>query len=252
MNTATAISFEGVFKSFPRHTGQALLRERLLRILFPARQPRFYALKDVSFEVARGEAIGIIGHNGAGKSTLLSLATGLARPDQGKIEVRGRMAALLELGSGFHPDLTGGENIWINAALLGLSRQEARARYHDIIEFSGIGDFIGEPLRTYSAGMVMRLAFSVAVNVNPDILVIDEVLGVGDQAFFEKCVEKIMEFRQGGKTLLCVSHALDTLLELCDTAVWLDHGSVVEHGPVARIVQHYQAGRHAASAKARA
>ena len=149
----------------------------------------FEAIKDVSFDVHRGEMLGLIGRNGSGKSTLLNLATRLCFPSDGEIEIDGRVAALLELGSGFHQDLTGAENVRINAALLGLSRRQARERFDQIVEFSGIGEFINEPLRTYSSGMSMRLAFSVAINVDPDILIVDEVLGVGDQNFFAKCFE---------------------------------------------------------------
>ena len=149
----------------------------------------------------------IVGGNGAGKSTLLSLVTGLCRPTRGRIAVEGRVAALLELGSGFHPDLTGAENIALNAALLGLSRKRTEACFDDIVEFSGVGDFIHEPLRTYSSGMNMRLAFSIAVNVDPDILIVDEVLAVGDLAFQAKCFDRIAEFKRAGKTLLFVSHA---------------------------------------------
>src|SRR5262249_32276113 len=155
----------------------------------------FYALKNVSFEIGEGERVGIVGRNGAGKSTLLSLVCGLATPEKGRVEVTGRIAALLELGSGFHPDLTGAENVFLNASLLGLTRPTTEELFASIAEFSGVGDFIGEPLRTYSNGMIVRLAFSVALNLEPSILIIDEVLAVGDQAFQEKCFEKISEFR---------------------------------------------------------
>jgi ABC-type polysaccharide/polyol phosphate transport system ATPase subunit len=190
--------------------------------------------------VERGESLAVIGSNGAGKSTLLNIATGLCSPSAGTVTVRGRVAALLELGSGFHPDLTGAENVRINAALLGLSRAEFRRRFDSIVEFSGIGEFIHEPLRTYSSGMVMRLAFSVAVNVEPDILIIDEVLGVGDQAFFAKCVERITDFRRAEKTILCVSHVLPTLQNFCDTAIWLDHGCIVQSGSVTQVIRAYR------------
>lgn len=206
-----------------------------------SRRNRFFALRNVSLRVEPGQSMAIVGHNGAGKSTVLSLAAGLTAPDEGAVAVRGRVAALLELGSGFHPDLTGKENIWINGALMGLSREEVRRRYNGIVEFADIGDFLEEPIRTYSAGMIMRLAFAVAVNVDPDILIVDEVLGVGDQAFFKKCVHKIMEFRRKGNTLLCVSHSTETLRELCDSAVWLDHGEVVHRGPIDDVLAEYHA-----------
>lgn len=216
-----------------------LLRDRLARVLRPSPRERFYALRDVSFSVDHGESLAVIGSNGAGKSTLLNVATGLCSPSDGLVIANGRIAALLELGSGFHPDLTGAENLRINAALLGLNRRQVREQFDRIVEFSGIGEFIDEPLRTYSTGMMMRLAFSIAINVDPDILVIDEVLGVGDHAFFTKCLERIMDFRLGGKTILCVSHSLPTLETLCDRAIWLDHGRLVKTGTVSEVIQAY-------------
>ncbi len=235
-----AIIFHQVSKSFARHVGQLLIRERLLNILKSRHAERFHALQDVSFTLGHGESIGVIGHNGAGKSTLLNLATGLCRPDSGRVEVNGRIAALLDLGAGFHPDLTGAENVRINAALLGFSRHQVRAKFDEIVAFADIGDFINEPLRVYSSGMTMRLAFSVAVNVDPDILIIDEVLSVGDLAFQVKCRERIMQFRQAGKTILCVSHSTDTLKDLCQRAIWLDHGRVMNDGPLNRVLESYQ------------
>jgi ABC-type polysaccharide/polyol phosphate transport system ATPase subunit len=233
------ISFQNVSKAFPRHAGQMLLRDRVGRLFRPSPKEQFYALRDVSFQVEQGESLAVIGHNGAGKSTMLNIATGLCMPTTGEVKVNGRVAALLELGSGFHPDLTGAENVRINAALMGLNRREARVGFEEIVEFSGIREFIDEPLRTYSSGMTMRLAFSVAVNVNPDILIIDEVLGVGDHEFFQKCLGRIMRFRRDGKTILCVSHSLQTLEQLCSRAIWLDHGRLVETGPVKQLVDAY-------------
>lgn len=235
-----AVVFNEVSKYFYRHAGRMLLRNRIAHLLCPVPRERFYALRNVSFALERGESLAIIGHNGAGKSTLLNVATSLCRPAEGFVRVDGRVAALLELGSGFHPDLTGAENVRINAALLGLSRRSVRRAFDRIVEFSGIGDFINEPLRTYSSGMVMRLAFSVAINVDPDVLIIDEVLGVGDQDFFMKCFEKILEFRHSGKTILCVSHSLETLKTLCDRGLWLDHGQVAKAGPVGDVIRAYQ------------
>jgi ABC-type polysaccharide/polyol phosphate transport system ATPase subunit len=236
------VSFQNVSKHFNRHAGQMLLRDRISRFVQRTPREHFYALRDVSFSVEHGDSLAVIGSNGAGKSTLLNIATGLCSPSEGTVKVDGRVAALLELGSGFHPDLTGAENIRINSALLGLNRAEARARFQEIIAFAGIGDFINEPLRTYSTGMMMRLAFSVAVNVDPDILIIDEVLGVGDQTFFAKCLDRIMEFRRAGKTILCVSHSLGTLETLCNQAIWLDHGRLITAGPVKQVIQAYSAG----------
>ena len=234
-----AVTFTNVSKYFYRHAGRVLLRDRLMNLARPSQRERFYALRGVSFTVERGESLGIIGSNGAGKSTLLNLATRLCFPSDGEIEIDGRVAALLELGSGFHQDLTGAENVRINAALLGLSRRQARERFDEIVDFSGIGEFINEPLRTYSSGMSMRLAFSVAINVDPDILIVDEVLGVGDQNFFAKCFDRIVEFRRRGKTLLCVSHSAASLHQLCDRGLWLHHGEVVQHGAMKEVLKAY-------------
>jgi ABC-type polysaccharide/polyol phosphate transport system ATPase subunit len=217
-----------------------LIRDRLRHLLRPQPRELFFALRDVSFAVGRGESLAIVGQNGAGKSTLLNIATRLCSPSEGTVRINGCVAALLELGAGFHGDLTGTENVRINAALLGLTRQQVNQRFDSIVEFSGLGDFMDEPLRTYSSGMAMRLAFSVAVNVDPDILIIDEVLGVGDQKFVEKCTERIMEFRRAGKTLLCVSHGLGSLEILCDRAMWLSHGRVAQIGTVKEVLQAYR------------
>ncbi len=243
----SVIRFQNVSKTFSRHSGQLLLRQRVAHLFRRTPAERFAALSGVSFEVKRGESMAIVGPNGAGKSTLLSLVAGLSRPDTGSIEVNGRVAALLELGCGFHPDLTGAENVRLNASLLGLSRRRAAEVFDDIVDFSGIGDFIQEPLRTYSSGMTMRLAFSVAINVDPEILLIDEVLAVGDAAFQQKCFNKVRELRCAGRTLLCVSHATVMVQELCDRAIWLDHGRVVTTGTVCDVLDAY-AGRQSARA----
>lgn len=233
------ISFEKVSKFYNLSGGQMLLRDRLAHLLSRTQRERFYALRDVSFAIEEGHSLGIMGNNGAGKSTLLNIATSLCPPNEGIVTVKGRIAALLELGSGFHPDLTGAENVRINAALLGLSRRQTRERYDSIVEFSGIGDFIDQTLRTYSSGMMMRLAFSVAINVDPDVLIIDEVLGVGDHTFFGKCFEKILQFRRDGKSILCVSHSPETLEMLCDWGLWLEHGRVVTMGPIREVTRAY-------------
>ena len=233
------VAFESVSKYFHRHGGQMLLRDRIRHLFQSEPRERFWALRDVSFAVESGQSLAVIGQNGAGKSTLLNIATQLCSPSEGTARINGRVAGLLELGAGFHPDLTGAENVRINAALLGLTRRQVNQRFDSIVDFAGVGDFIGEPLRTYSTGMRMRLAFAVAVNVDPDILIVDEVLGVGDQAFFTKCFERIMEFRRAGKTLLCVSHDLHSLETLCDRALWLDHGRVAQLGPLRQVAQAY-------------
>jgi ABC-type polysaccharide/polyol phosphate transport system ATPase subunit len=240
------IEFQNVSKKYRRHAGQMLLRNHLKHLFSPRPEEPFYALKRVSFSVERGESLAVIGSNGAGKSTLLGLVAGISKPDQGSVRVNGQLAALLELGSGFHPELTGRENVRLNAALLGLSRRQTAAAFEEIVEFSGIRDFIDEPLRTYSTGMVMRLAFSVAVNRDPEILLIDEVLAVGDAAFQEKCFDKIHSFHKAGKTLLCVSHS-NMVQKLCDRALWLDHGELILSGPIAEVCEAY-AGRRATTA----
>ncbi len=218
-----------------------LLRERLLEAASPAKGARFAALDQVSFEMEKGESLGLIGSNGAGKSTLLNLATGLAIPDSGRIEVNGKVAALLELGAGFHPDLTGAENIRINAALMGLSRKETAQWFETIVDFSGVRDFIDDSLRTYSNGMMVRLAFSVAIHTNPEILLIDEIIGMGDQQFYARCLDKVHEFQKQGKTILLASHSLELLSMLCQRALWLDHGKTVMLGDTATVVAAYRA-----------
>jgi lipopolysaccharide transport system ATP-binding protein len=234
------VEFDTVSKIYYRHSGRMLLRNRLQNMLSGRKPESFAAVKNVSFQLRAGESLAVIGSNGAGKSTLLSLVAGLARPDTGSISVNGRIAALLELGSGFHPDLTGAENVYLNASLLGLSRKRTAELFDEIVEFSGIGDeFINEPLRTYSTGMQMRLAFSVAINMDPDILLVDEVLAVGDSAFQEKCFRRVHAFRDAGKSLLCVSHASGMVQELCDHALWLDHGEVVMHGAINEVLEAY-------------
>jgi ABC-type polysaccharide/polyol phosphate transport system ATPase subunit len=242
----TLISFQNVSKSFHLHSGQKLMRDHLVRFFRRRKKERFFALKHVTFDVNPGESMAVIGPNGAGKSTLLSLVAGLSQPDEGAVCVNGRVAALLELGAGFHPDLTGAENVRLNALLLGLTRKRTRDLFDEIVEFAEVGDFISEPLRTYSNGMVMRLAFSVAINVDPEILLVDEVLAVGDAAFQEKCFERVHQFRRSGKTLLCVSHASGMVQKLCDRALWLDHGSVVMTGPIQEVTEAYAGHRTAA------
>jgi len=236
----TAIEFEGVSKSFGRHAGRLLLRQRLLHLARSSSSDRFYALKNVSFRLESGEGLAIVGSNGAGKSTLLSLVAGLAKPDSGRIRVNGRMATLLELGSGFHPDLTGRENISMNASLIGLTRRRTAELFDDIVNFADIGDFIDEPVRTYSTGMAMRLAFSVAVCMDPDIMLVDEILTVGDQVFQKKCLDRVQTARRQGRTFLCVSHSASMVLELCDRAIWLDHGELMMIGDAAKVMDAYK------------
>jgi len=215
--------------------------DRLIELL--ARVPRhtvFPALEDVSFEVERGETVGIIGQNGAGKSTLLKLLCNVTKPSSGTLETHGTIASILELGTGFHPEFTGRDNAALNAAILGLSPSEIKTRLPDILEFSELGTFLDRPVKTYSSGMYMRLAFSVAVNVNPDILIIDEALAVGDGHFQKKCVDKIRQFQEQGRTILFCSHSLYYITQICSRTLWLDHGAVMRYGPSVEVVHDYE------------
>ena len=200
----------------------------------------FDAVKNVSFEVPHGQMLGLIGRNGSGKSTLLKIIAGVYAPTQGKVEVRGSLAPLIELGAGFHHDLTGRENIMLNGLLMGYSKREMQEREERIIEFAEIGDFIDAPVKQYSSGMYMRLAFSVATEIDPEILLIDEILGVGDMPFQQKCFERIRSFRRAGKTIIFVSHALDQVLHHCDRALLIDSGTIIADGPSDEVIATYQ------------
>ncbi|HHQ4318819.1 TPA: polysaccharide ABC transporter ATP-binding protein [Clostridium perfringens] len=214
--------------------------ERLANVLGKEKNIKeFYALKGVSFEINKGECVGIIGHNGAGKSTLLKLLTGVAFPTSGEIEINGRLASMLELGSGFNPELTGMENIYFNGSLNGLTKEEIDGKLKDILDFADIGNFIEQPVKNYSSGMFARLAFAVAINVDPDILIVDEILSVGDVGFQVKCMEKFNEFKKKGKTILYVSHGLGTVKKFCDRAIWLQKGEVVDDGNSVIVVERY-------------
>lgn len=237
----SVVRLDNVSKTYSRRVRRRFLRSFFTDWMQSMHHESFHALKNISFELKDGDSLAVIGPNGAGKSTLLSVIAGLSWPEEGKVTVNGRVAALLELGSGFHPDLTGAENLRLNAALLGLSREKTWERFTEIVEFSGIGEFIDEPLRTYSAGMVARLAFSVAMNVEPDILLIDEALAVGDQAFQVKCIEKILELKRAGRILICTSHVPETLKQLCNRALWLDRGQLVKQGAVGELLDAYLA-----------
>ena len=214
--------------------------ERLANVLGKEKNIKeFYALKGVSFEINKGECVGIIGHNGAGKSTLLKLLTGVAFPTSGEIEINGRLASMLELGSGFNPELTGMENIYFNGSLNGLTKEEIDGKLKEILDFADIGNFIEQPVKNYSSGMFARLAFAVAINVDPDILIVDEILSVGDVGFQVKCMEKFNEFKKKGKTILYVSHGLGTVKKFCDRAIWLQKGEVVDDGNSVIVVERY-------------
>jgi len=203
-------------------------------------QKRFVALEEISFEVYKGECFGIIGRNGAGKSTLLGLIAGVLAPDKGKIVVRGRVSPLLELGAGFHPELTGRENIILNGILLGMTKSEVLRKMDEIIEFSELGEFMDQPLRTYSSGMVARLGFSVIAHLDPEILLVDEILAVGDINFQKKCMEKIMNFRKNGVTIVLVSHNIEQVERLCDRAMWIDHHRVKAIGKPEEVCRLYR------------
>lgn len=203
----------------------------------------FWALKNVSFEVERGEVVGIIGHNGAGKSTLLKVISGILKPTGGSLEVHGNVVPMLELGSGFDHDLTGRENIFLNGSILGYSEKYLKEKYEQIVEFSELGKFIDVPIRNYSSGMLMRLAFSIATVVQPEILIVDEILAVGDAAFQEKSKARMLELMSGGTTVLFVSHSLEQIREMCDRVIWLEHGQIKAIGATKEICDAYETSR---------
>lgn len=218
-------------------------RDRLLQMLLRGRRKyykEFWANRNISLEVTRGETVGIVGRNGSGKSTLLQMICGTLNPTGGEIQVQGRIAALLELGSGFNPEFSGRENVYLNAAVLGLDRAETDRRFDSILKFSEIGNFIDQPVKTYSSGMLVRLAFAVAINVDPKILVVDEALSVGDELFQRKCFSRIEEIKKGGATILFVSHSGSAIIELCDRAVLIDAGEKLADGPPKEIIGAYQ------------
>ncbi|MCB0965425.1 MAG: ABC transporter ATP-binding protein [Ilumatobacter sp.] len=208
----------------------------------------FWALRDISFDVAEGETFGIVGHNGSGKSTMLKCLTEILEPDEGSVSVNGTISALLELGAGFHPELSGRENIYLNAAILGVPRKYVHDRFDQIVEFSGLEQFIDTPVKNYSSGMFVRLGFAVAVNVDPDVLIIDEVLAVGDADFQAKCGDKIAEFRDRGKTIVLVTHDMGDVVRLCKRAAWIDHGRLRMIGPPSEITDAYLETAHSGRA----
>ncbi|HEY7783454.1 MAG TPA: ABC transporter ATP-binding protein [Pyrinomonadaceae bacterium] len=205
-----------------------------------SRATDFWAVRDVSFEVERGEALGIIGHNGAGKSTVLKLLSNITTPTSGEIVINGRLAALIEVGSGFHPELTGRENIYLNGSILGMSRREITDKLDDIVEFAGVRQFIDTPVKRFSSGMYVRLGFSIAAHLNPDILLLDEVLAVGDASFQQKCIQRISELKRSGKTIVFISHDLGAVERLCDRVLLMKRGEVITSGPARQVVAAYQ------------
>ena len=236
---AGSIRVEGVSKRFrlyherPRSFKEMLVRRRK-RVY-----DEFWALRDVSFEVHPGQSVGLIGANGSGKSTLLKCLAGILKPEEGRTVVDGKIGALLEVGAGFHPELTGRENVYLNGSILGLSRAEIRSRFDEIVEFADLEDFIDTPVKAYSSGMYVRLGFAIAVNVRPDILLVDEVLAVGDEQFQRKCLAKFEQMRAEGRTIVLVTHALDTVKAMCDRAVYLRKGRVAHVGEAHEVVDEY-------------
>ena len=242
-----AIQCQQVSKSFYFYEHRTVsLREAFIRAV--RRQPQHvgeakFTLRDFSLTVRRGEAVALIGSNGSGKSTALRLIAGIYAPSEGRVEISGRLAAVIELGAGFHPELTGAENVAIYGAVMGLSRAEIRERFPEIVSFAGLEEFIDVPLKYYSSGMQARLAFSVTVCVQPDILLLDEVLAVGDQSFRARCLDRLRKFHADGGTLVIVSHDLDTVSQLCSRALWMDHGAIRMEGAVKKVRTAYEAAQ---------
>ncbi|MEW5984788.1 MAG: ABC transporter ATP-binding protein, partial [Acidobacteriota bacterium] len=256
---ATAVS--KIYRKYARRRQFATLKSAILSgTLTSDLRPdeTFHALKGVSFNVPRGITFGIVGRNGSGKSTMLKVVAGITKPTTGTMRVDGRISALIELGAGFHPEISGRENVFINGIMLGLTKREITRRFDEIVEFAELAGFIDAPVKTYSSGMYMRLGFAVAIHVDPDILLIDEVLAVGDEAFTHKCLDKFSEFRRRGKTILLVTHALNLVERFCDEAMWLDEGRSRGIGDPRRVVSAYivdvekQEERHMAEAEAKA
>jgi len=233
---APALEVADVSKKFRLYRERpSSLKARLLHSRMRAED--FWALRDVSFDIPEGSSLGLIGHNGSGKTTLLKIVAGILRPTSGMVRQRGRLAALLELGAGFHPELTGRENVYLNASFLGLSRRETDAAYDGIVAFAELEDFMDNQVKFYSSGMLVRLGFAVAVHVDPEVLLIDEVLAVGDEAFQAKCLDRIRQFQRDGRTIVLVTHALDTVTQICDRAVMLHHGEVHAAGAPGDVVR---------------
>jgi ABC-2 type transport system ATP-binding protein/lipopolysaccharide transport system ATP-binding protein len=235
----SAISVDHVSKRYRLYKERSSSLKEVVTRRSVARYEEFWALKDVSLEVERGTVYGLIGHNGSGKSTLLRMMAGVQHPEKGKVRIDGRVSALLELGAGFHPELTGRENVFLNASILGLRRKEIEGLFDDIVDFSGLGEFIDTPVKVYSSGMYVRLGFSVAVHVHPEILIIDEVIAVGDEEFQRRCFEYLYKVRNQGVTIVMVTHGLGIVQNMCDRAAWMDHGEVRAEGPAPDVVFDY-------------
>jgi len=236
-----AVEFQGVSKSYAIYDAPGDRLKELLSLNRLKRHQDFWALHDVSFEVKRGETFCIVGENGSGKSTLLQMVAGILHPTSGTVGIHGRVSALLELGAGFNPEFSGRDNVYLNGSILGLTTRQIDARYKDIAAFAEIGDFIDQPVKTYSSGMVVRLAFAVAINVDPEILLVDEALAVGDIYFRQRCMRKVHELRQRGITILFVSHAVSDVKAIGDRVLWLDHGRMIDVGEPDRVISKYLA-----------
>jgi len=235
----TVIFIKNMSKDFIIYGDKAnTLKERIIRIGKNKKEVR-HVLKNINVEIKKGETVALIGVNGSGKSTLLKLITKIIYPNKGSIKVKGKISSLLELGAGFHPDFSGRENIYFNASIFGLTKNEIDERLEKIIEFSELGEYIDTPVRTYSSGMYMRLAFSVAINVDAEVILIDEILAVGDQRFQEKCMNKMLELKKEGKTMVFVSHSKEAVEFLCDRAIWLNNGVVEMDDKTEKVLEKY-------------
>ena len=235
-----SIIVENVYKTFNVYLDKAnTIKEKILFLFSRNKKQKREVLKGISLKIKKGEVVALIGTNGSGKSTLLKLLTKIIYPNKGRIETNGKLTSLLELGAGFHPDFSGRENIYFNASIFGLTKKEIDSRLEDIIEFSELKDFIDSPVRTYSSGMYMRLAFSVAINVDADILLIDEILSVGDEHLQNKCFEKMLELKKQGKTMVFVTHSMGTVKKLCNRAIWLKDGLIKMDGDTEKVVDEY-------------
>ncbi len=245
MSNSTVISLRNIVKAYQKYSSKhrfntlksAFIDGSIFRDFKP--EDVYLAVNNVSLDIKKGQTIGIIGENGSGKSTILKIIAGIIRPNQGTVKTKGRISALIELGAGFHPEISGRENIFINGIILGLTKKEIKERYEQIVKFAELEDFIEQPVKTYSSGMFMRLGFSVAINVNPDILIVDEVLAVGDASFVPKCLDKINEFKRNGKTIVFVSHDLETVARITDETIWMEKGKVVMRGYPRQVVDSY-------------
>ena len=239
MSNNPIITFSKVTKNF------SLNKQKTFKEFFPAlllgheTKQDFTALDNISFQINRGETVGIIGPNGSGKSTILKLIAGVMYPTMGKVTVHGKVSPLIELGAGFHPELSGTENIYLNGSILGLNQKELKEMYADIVNFSELGEFINQPIKHYSSGMYMRLAFAVAIHTRPEILLVDEILAVGDTAFQEKCFAKMEQFKKDGVTIIYVSHSMEQVKSFCNRAIYINHAKLIADGPVVEVVEQY-------------